>query len=386
MPGTGNGVKLAIVNFVIDPRLGGGTAAKSVALARALVSAGHDAHLVTTDIGLDDGRRPLLPGVQLTVFEAALDRFPVPLTTPAALVRLLDGCDAVIVLNHWNVLNAMTYVSAKRLRIPLLFCPAGALSIQGRSRWLKWLYDLAIGRRLVADAAALIATTEVEAQQFRVAGIEPDRIRIIPNGIEPHPSGLTAEEFRARLRLPAGPILLFMGRLNAIKGPDLLLDAFVQVASRHGEWQLVMAGRDEGLGPALRSQAANAGLEQRVHIVGHLLSDLSIGAYLAASLLAVPSRHEAMSLVALEAGVVGTPVLLTDVCGFDEVESVGGGRVVSATAADLAAGLHALLAASDRLPAMGQRLQELVLARFGWPTIVQKYLALAADARRRYRL
>ena len=94
-----------------------------------------------------------------------------------------------------------------------------------------------------------------------------------------------------------------MGRLNPIKGPDLLLEAFGQVADRFREWRLLLAGRDEGLEGDLRVRAQSLGLTDRVHFVGHLDPSESTGAYRAASLLVVPSRHEAMSLVALEGAV-----------------------------------------------------------------------------------
>lgn len=374
---------IAVVNFIADPRLGGGTAVKSVALAGALASSGVETRFVTTDVGLGDRLVPELPKVDVTVIPTFFARFPIPRIGRTGMARLLSGCDAVIIVNHWNLLNAVAYRAARRIRVPFLFCPAGALRIQGRSQLLKHVFEYAIGRRLVAEAAALIATTELEAEQFRHAGIQADRIRVIPNGVDTHPTGWSSDELRARKGLPQGPLLLFMGRLNGIKGPDLLLEAFIVVADRFPPWHLVLAGRDEGLEPALRARAAAAGLAGRVHFLGHLEAIQAVGAYRAASLLVVPSRHEAMSLVALEAAVTGTPVLLTDVCGFDDVEGVGGGRVVGATVSALAAGLDSLLTDPAGLPAMGERLRELVLSRFGWPTVVQQYVALVRDVRAR---
>jgi glycosyltransferase involved in cell wall biosynthesis len=126
----------------------------------------------------------------------------------------------------------------------------------------------------------------------------------------------------------------------------------------------------------LRQRAATLGADRRVRFLGHLDPAMSTGAYRAAALLAVPSRHEAMSQVALEAAVAGTPVLLTDACGFDDVARVGGGRVVVPTADGIAAGLDELLVRPDALPAMGERLKAFVVAGFGWPVITRQYLDL----------
>jgi glycosyltransferase involved in cell wall biosynthesis len=375
------GVTVAVVQHIADPVLGAGTAVKSIALARALASAGAKTLFITTDIGLGAHSIPDLPGVDVTVVSSRFARFPIPQIGRRVMDRLIEGCDVVILLNHWTVLNALAYRAAHRQGVPYILCPAGALRIQGRSHWLKFLYQLLVGRRMVAEAGALIATTELEAMQFRADGVPAARIRVIPNGIDSEPVGISAEEFRIRRHVPAGPLLLYMGRLNPLKGPDLLLEAFGQVANRFGDWRLVLAGRDEGLERQLRLRTATLGLSERVHFVGHLDPSESTGAYRAASLLVVPSRHEAMSLVALEAAVSRTPVLLTDACGFNEVEDADGGRVVPATAAGLAAGLSSLLSEPGKLADMGIRLRGLAINHYGWPSIVSQYLELAQELR-----
>jgi glycosyltransferase involved in cell wall biosynthesis len=83
-----------------------------------------------------------------------------------------------------------------------------------------------------------------------------------------------------------------------------------------------------------------------------------------------------MSIVALEAGISGTPVLLTDQCGFDEVAEVGGGRVVAATAEGLREGLVSMLKDPARLSEMGTNLQRFVGERFTWASAAERYLAL----------
>jgi glycosyltransferase involved in cell wall biosynthesis len=77
-----------------------------------------------------------------------------------------------------------------------------------------------------------------------------------------------------------------------------------------------------------------------------------------------------MSIVVLEAGIAGTPVLLTDQCGFGEVATVGGGRVVAATVTNLAAGLDGLLTQRSELKGMGERLQAHVRKKFTWDVVV----------------
>jgi glycosyltransferase involved in cell wall biosynthesis len=83
-----------------------------------------------------------------------------------------------------------------------------------------------------------------------------------------------------------------------------------------------------------------------------------------------------MSIVVLEAGMAGTPVLLTDRCGFDQVASVDGGRVVPATAEALANGMDRLLGEPRAMRKMGENLRVFAATEFSWDALVPKYVAL----------
>ena len=83
-----------------------------------------------------------------------------------------------------------------------------------------------------------------------------------------------------------------------------------------------------------------------------------------------------MSIVALEAGIHGKPVLLTDQCGFNEVEQVGGGRVASVTATSIESALMQMAANPDELALMGARLKAFVKQHYTWDQAVAKHLAL----------
>lgn len=80
-------------------------------------------------------------------------------------------------------------------------------------------------------------------------------------------------------------------------------------------------------------------------------------------------------MVAIEAGAAGTPVLLTEACGFHDVERVGGGRVVATTVDGLAGGLDDLLGRLDKLPELGLALQRHVLEHYTWERAARSYLA-----------
>jgi glycosyltransferase involved in cell wall biosynthesis len=167
-----------------------------------------------------------------------------------------------------------------------------------------------------------------------------------------------------------------VGRLNAIKGPDLLLQAFCNISNTLQDYHLVFVGPDDGMLAQLKEMAVAFDTSNRTHFIGYLGGEDKAQAYYAADLLVVPSRQEAMSIVVLESGITGTPVLITDQCGFDDVLNIGGGQVVPATIEGLQKGLNEILKGPEGLKAMGERLNHYVRTHFAWDTVVNKYLEL----------
>jgi glycosyltransferase involved in cell wall biosynthesis len=275
------------------------------------------------------------------------------------------------------VINALAVLAAKRAGKPWVVCPAGALPIVGRSGALKRLYNAVIGRKIVREASGHVAITTDELLAFSSYGVDPAKVVVIPNGVSLIPEGAAdASAFRARHRLGSRGIILFMGRLSYIKGPDLLLEAFLRAIDSLPAHDLVFAGPDDGLLGKLQATAVRAGASGRVRFVGYVGGADKEAAYAASDLLVVPSRKEAMSLVAIEAGIRGKPVLLTDQCGFNEVEVAGGGRVVPARSDALGEALVSLLSDREALVRRGAAMREFVRRDYLWDTAVARYLEL----------
>jgi glycosyltransferase involved in cell wall biosynthesis len=368
-------VRVLSVSALIDPVSGGGTAERTAQLARAMSRAGMEVTVLATDAGLD-GRVPEVGGARLELLPCASERFLWPRVSRRALERDVARADVVHFCNHWTALNLMVWRAARRQSKPWAVCPAGALPIFGRSKALKRIYNTMGGRRLVASAAAWIAITERETEDFRAYGVEPRRVEVIPNGIEPGDYGAgDAAAFRRQHDLGEARVLLFMGRLNPIKGPDLLLEAFIQQGEALRGATLVYAGPDGGMREALVERARAAGLADRVRFVGWIGGADKVAAYRAAELVVIPSRQEAMSLVALEAGACGKPVLMTDRCGFDAAVRAGGAAAVPPEAGALGAALRDLLRGGALAP-MGDALRGLVLREYTWDAAVRRYAAL----------
>src|SRR5262249_30604545 len=146
---------------------------------------------------------------------------------------------------------------------------------------LKRLYHQFWGRKLLAGAAALVATSEQEAEELASGG-GPAGQRGIPReksvvrregGVGP-PGAPVRGTCRAKHGLPADSVVvLSLGRLSVKKSPELLLQAFAKLPERieGNTMRLVFAGPDEsGMLARLQSQAKKLGVETRVLFAGSL--------------------------------------------------------------------------------------------------------------------
>jgi glycosyltransferase involved in cell wall biosynthesis len=149
--------------------------------------------------------------------------------------------------------------------------------------------------------------------------------RRVPNlPVETVPTWLDAEAFSRIVRAcPPGASrdVLFVGTLVPIKGVHHLIDAFARVAPRIDASRLLVAGPapSRGYSAELRSRIASLGLTGQVDLLGEL-STAEVAALMArARVLVVPSLSEGLPRVALEAMLVGTPVIATRVGGLPEI-------------------------------------------------------------------
>lgn len=372
-------MKVLNVVHLLDAITGGGTAERTFQLSRSFNESGATCSVLTMDIGISRERLARLNGVEVIAVPTISRRFPLPLINPFRLVSLVRQVDVVHLMNHWTVLNAIVYWVCRALRKPYAVCPAGALQIFGRSVLLKRFYNCIVGRRLIRNASACIAVTQSEVNDFLSYGVKENRIHIIPNGINPEdfPADISPEEsrmFRNQHGLGKQPIILFMGRLNPIKGPDILLEAFISIAKNLPAHQLVFVGPDNGMLLTLQQSVDRADLRDRVHFLGYLGGREKACVYRLAELAVIPSRMEAMSIVVLEAGICGKPVLATDRCGLDDLAVKGLVRLVEPVANLVADSLVAMFSNSSEMQEMGRRLQHHVADHYLWITQAQRHL------------
>jgi glycosyltransferase involved in cell wall biosynthesis len=370
------------VNMTLDPVTGGGSAVRTLEITKSMARLGAECAIATSSIG--DLEPSALERIPLITMPALGGRFRVPWRGFSAVRQAVEHADTVLLVNHWTLINVVAWRCIQRAGKPYIVCPAGALPGRGRSLALKRIYNGAFGRDIIRQASGHVAITTDEIDHYAEYGVAAEDVAVIPNGVSALRPG-RADRFRQEHRLGTSPFFLFLGRLAHIKGPDLLIDAFARFAPRHPDWQLVLAGADDGALSDLRRRTEAAGMTARVTMTGFLDAQNKADALAAADLLVVPSRREAMSIVVLEAAAAGRAVLVTDRCGIPEVEASGGGWAVPASVSGLEQGLAEAARARASLPAMGGRWKCRASELFSWDRAAEQHLALMRAAERRSR-
>ncbi len=344
-------------------------------MSRHLAIQGAITTVLTLNIDLNESRKQAVAPARVVSLPCLYKRFYIPLGGWCVIRKLVKEADVIHLMGHWPILNVLVYFAARFAKKPYVVCPAGGLPIFGRSGLLKRLFNSIVGNAIIRNASAWIAVTEGEFPHFESYGIASSQVKVIPNGVNEQDFPFAEKSgFLARFGLPDAPFILFMGRLNPIKGPDILLRAYINAKASIPRYHLVFAGPDGGMLNGLIQEVVQAGLSDYVHFIGYVNGDAKLAAYQHAKLLVVPSRQEAMSIVALEAGICGTPALLTDQCGFSEVRQVDARMEVPATIAGVTTGLINLLANDEVLNKIIPVWKNFVEQRYSWDTIIEDYV------------
>ncbi len=238
--------------------------------------------------------------------------------------------------------------------------------------------------RVVAEADRLVASTEDEARQLSLLyGARPDQVVTVPPGVDLELFRM-ADASAARTRLGVPPdavVLLFVGRIQPLKAPDVLLRAVPALLDRapqlRGRLQVLVVGGPSGSGldrpESLQKLAAALGIADLVRFEPPAPPERLADFYRAADLTVVPSYSESFGLVALESQACGTPVVAAAVGGLPTAvrDGVSGLLVDSHDPADFAAAIERALARRAPLSA-GARVHA---EQFSWQRTAEGLLA-----------
>jgi D-inositol-3-phosphate glycosyltransferase len=298
----------------------------------------------------------------------------------------LSGQVAARAAERWGVplVQSMhTLGKVKNLALAVGDCAEPAARIRGEAS-------------VVAAADRLVANTAEEARQLiELYGADPWRVETVSPGVDlsvfsPSPSAASASALRRRLGLPADAVVLaFAGRIQPLKGPDVVLRAAAGLLADcpwlSGRLVVVIvggpSGSEVGAPGRLADLAGQLGIADCVRLEPPCPQPELADWYRAADLVLVPSHSESFGLVALEAQACGTPVVAAAVGGLRTAVRDGhsGVLVHGHDPAVWARVLAKLIGPPRKLAELSRGALEHA-AGFGWPLTADRLIGLYTDA------
>jgi len=368
----------------LAPRYGGPPQACKD-MAGAVAGLGHEVSIYTTN---QDGPTELQVPLDRPVWEkgVAIRFFPIQpprfwgtsLPLARALREKIKEVDLVHLHSLYLFHDLVTGHLCRQYGIPYLLQPHGALDprIYRRHRRRKTVLEVLFENRNLKNAAAIFFSSEEEkilAQPFTSG--TPGLVAPLGLNLSDYETVPAWGCFRARFpEIGHRKIILFLGRINFIKGLDLLVQAFAALAREGEDVQLVLAGPDDdGWGEKVRKWAREEKVLERVTFPGLLLGEDKLAVLQEATVLALPSYAESFGLAAVEALACGLPVVISDqVKIWREVARAQAGLVIGGDASQLAAALRQLLHDPEARRRMGENGKRLVATTFSWDEVAKK--------------
>lgn len=364
----------------------GGVVRSVEGMATALAQRGHDVTVLTTD-ALDHNTRhsgaqdERIDGVRVLRCPNVLPRLRgrFNLSTPRSLKRsaeaLLPAVDVLHIHEFRTLENLLVTPVAKNREAPILLSPHGTLNLNTGRGAVKRAWDQLLSPGIASRINHVIALSAAERDEaerlWKRFGTRrmPTGFSVIPNGVDlgDFDRRALAASFSKRYNLGDAQTILFMGRLQARKGVDVLINAFKAIDMEDA--RLLIVGPDEGMLPILQ---ASAGGDRRIIFTGYLQGDERLGALAASDIFALPATGEGQPMAALEAMAAGLPAVLSPGCNLDEVEEAGAGYVVKADVDSFAQKLRLLLRDQDMRRNMGLRARRLVEETYSWDGIAER--------------
>ena len=243
--------------------------------------------------------------------------------------------------------------------------------------------------QVVAEADRLVANTDEEARQLvHHYGADPSRTLVIPPGVDL--DRFSPGDRAAARRAVGAPedalVLLFVGRIQPLKAPDVLLHAAARLVADdpvlRDKLRVHVVGAPSGSGldapEQLQKLAGDLGIADVVHFFPPQPPDRLAEHYRAADVTVVPSHNESFGLVALEAQACGTPVVAAAVGGLRTAvrDGVSGVLVPGHDPVDYAAAVRAVLLRRELLSVGARR----HAALFSWDRTADSLVAAYASA------
>src|SRR3954447_20418251 len=383
-------VRVLLLSWEYPPLLVGGLGRHVEALARHLAIEGHDVRVVTRGDAAT-GRSDTIDGVR--VVRAAADPLAIDFTTETLLAWAQASEHALLraalpLIKRWrpHVVHAHDWLVAQSA-ITLTETTGAALvatlhaTEAGRHQgWLPEPLNLAIHsveRWLAQRADAVIAcSTGMRDEATALFGLDADRVTVVPNGIDAERWRRAAADVRA-WRAGGEPLIVYAGRLVHEKGVQTLLAGVRELRGAHPGLRVRIAGTG-GREPELRNQTRRLRIVRSVEFLGFVPEQQLPALLGAAHVAVVPSFYEPFGIVALEAAVVGAPLVVAETGGLADLLAAGvtAGSFPAGDVDELVAAVGKVLLDPAAARRTARRAARIVARDYAWPAVAARTAAV----------
>ena len=378
----------------------GGPPVKVRALSEGLARRGHQITVLTADWGLEErlqsaeekntaerspfGWRRRENGVEAIYLPTWL-RYRRVSWNPAVkryCRAWLQKFDVVHIFGLYDLLGPEVAAACRASALPYVVEPIGMFIPIVRNFWLKRMYHLALGGKMLQGACSVVATSEQEIEELVAGGMARAKVVLRRNGVEAPDSWPERGAFRnAHGISPDSKLVLFLGRLSAKKSPDLLLKAAAELLKRSEgiPLKVVFAGPDEGgVTARLEGMSSELGIRKNVQFTGPIFGPAKWATYRDADVFVLPSQNENFGNTAAEAVAAGTPVIVSEQCGIAPLLADEAGLVVPHEVGAIAEALARILDDAKLRGHLAAGCAKVTL-RLGWDNPVREMEELYAS-------
>lgn len=377
-------MKILMLSWEYPPRVVGGIARVVHDLSHRLISDGHEVTVVT----YKDGNVPYFEdddGVQVY----RVDNF---------MISSNNFIDWIMQLN-FNMIAKAGEIIAEKGNFDVIHAHDWLTAYAGKT--LKYAYNTPLVSTIHATEAGRNSGIRGETQKYindtewmltyessevivnsnymknelqRLFGLPYEKINVVPNGVNLNLFNNIEKDydFRRKFAMDNEKIILFIGRLVYEKGIQTLIAAMPKILSNYHDSKLIVAGKG-GMIDELRAQVNALGLNDKVYFTGYLAAKDVQRMYKCADISVFPSTYEPFGIVALEAMLSGTPVVVSDVGGLNEIveHGVNGMKSYAGNPNSLADSILTLLYDQKLCDTVTKNAKLKVKTEYNWTKIAQ---------------
>jgi glycosyltransferase involved in cell wall biosynthesis len=263
---------------------------------------------------------------------------------------------------------------ARKFHIPSVVHVHGVI---GKSNKLldiaQYSFIKTIGHSVFRDATFLVCLTENDAKEIQSCGCPPEKIRLVPNGVD-------VDKFTPCSKI-GDNLLLWAGRFVPAKGLKYLIEALHFVVKNEPAVKLVLVG-DGPFFSKVQNMVKKFDLEKNLIFKGRVSHDDLPDILGTSSLYVLPSLKEGMPFALLEAMACGNAVICSDIPGINDVITHGenGLLVPTKNSKALANAILRLLIDGDLRKKLGNNARQLMVEKYNWNIISEKIEQVYHDA------